>query len=817
MLVVWRGLRQVPVSLTGEKSPPPAVAPLPFPLLLGLFAASGATGLVDQLCFSKYLATVVGATAHAVSAVLAAFMAGLAIGAFLGGRISGRVQRPLIAYGVLELVVSAAVVGTPLGFALLTPAYAALARVLQDSLAWLSAIRWLTAFVLVAIPTAAMGATLPLLSRRVEQDSLEQGRKGRRLTALYAANTLGGAGGALLAAYVALPLWGLKGTLWTSAGLSALVGVASLIAGRKETRHAETTPTVTGLPPPPISHFAPSGQERGLLLGFAFLSGALVFASEVLFTHLLALIIGNSAYAFGLILAAFLVSLFTGATLASRVRSWLSDGALPLSLAATGLSLALTLPVWDELPRLFALTGRVTTSFEGREAVRGLVALSILFVPASLMGLTFPLLLERAARATPIGLWVGRLTATNTIGAVSGSLGTGYAVLPALGSERTLIAISACFAGSALLAAQWATRPKRRASWVVVLACAVVALCTPRWNLATLTSGANVYFESPDASARLVSIREDVHGGVTTVTEANGVYTLYTNGKFQGNTGWEMHAQRLFAHYPSIFVEHFGQALVIGLGTGTTLGTLLAYPWKRIDVAEISPSIVDAASRYFRVPNRDAMADPRVRLSVADGRNTLLVRAERYDLISMELSSIWFAGAASLYSDEFYQLLRARLSPRGVLQQWVQLHHIRRRDFATVIYTLRKNFRDVALFYGGGQGILVASPDRLQIADHRLEFLEKIPEVRETEPFHRSLRTLTDDILVLGDGLDEFLQSIASELGEPVSSLVSTDDNLYLEYATPHGNVLPWSARDQLVQELSQFRDPRAIEALHGP
>ena len=59
---------------------------MPFALTVGLFVFSGATGLIDQLCFSKYLGYVVGATAHAVSAVLAAFMTGLALGAFLGGR-----------------------------------------------------------------------------------------------------------------------------------------------------------------------------------------------------------------------------------------------------------------------------------------------------------------------------------------------------------------------------------------------------------------------------------------------------------------------------------------------------------------------------------------------------------------------------------------------------------------------------------------------------------------------------------------------------------------------------------------------------------
>src|SRR3954467_512074 len=93
----------------------------PFALILALFVLSGATGLVDQLCFSKYLSYVVGSTAHAGSAVLSAFMTGLALGAFLGGRYSLKVKRPLVAYGVLELVVALTVALSPAAFQALAP------------------------------------------------------------------------------------------------------------------------------------------------------------------------------------------------------------------------------------------------------------------------------------------------------------------------------------------------------------------------------------------------------------------------------------------------------------------------------------------------------------------------------------------------------------------------------------------------------------------------------------------------------------------------------------------------------------------------
>jgi spermidine synthase len=803
-----------PTAEDSRSSEPSGSAAPPISLTLALFVISGATGLIDQLCFSKYLSYIVGSTAYAVSAVLAAFMTGLAVGAHFGGKASPRVTRPLRAYGVLELIVAVAVAATPLCFHLLTPLYTSLARSMPNSLVALSVVRWLTALGLVVVPTMAMGATLPLLSRIFDTgdaSAAASALRERRLGALYAINTLGGAFGALLAAYLILPALGVDGTVFASACGSALIGVLALGFG------ARLPPTAPAELSAESGASEPAASEAQPLFLLAFLSGCLVFAAEVVFTHLLALIIGNSAYAFGLILAAFLSCLFLGASRASWAQRRFGEAALPLGLALSGLGLALSLPLWDKLPYFFDNTGEVLTSFTAREATRGVAAFLMLLVPTTLMGLTFPLLLQRAARYTHVGHWVGRLTAVNTLGAVLGSLLTGYVFLPWLGSQRTLLAIALCFALAGVLVVSWVGGRARTLLLAAGGATLLLALLTPRWDLAMLTSGTNVYFDGYHAPEKILMMREDVHGGVTSVTETDGVRTLYTNGKFQGNTGWEMHAQRFFAHYPSLFVKDYRDLLVIGLGTGTTLGTLAGYPWQKIDVAEISPSILLAAHSYFGDANLGAIDDPRVTIHHADGRNFVLVQEQKYDLISMELSSIWFAGAASLYSREFYALIHERLKPGAVFQQWVQLHHVRTRDFATILNTLRHEFAHVTLFYGGGQGILVASDAPLVTSKARIEALEQTPLVAATIPLQRPLLSLLNDVLVSDEGLDRFLADTAAEAGEPVERLLSTDGNLYLEYATPRGNILPWSAREDLVKDLRRYHDPKAVAAMLGP
>ncbi|WP_437574372.1 fused MFS/spermidine synthase [Sorangium sp. So ce887] len=807
-----------------------------FPLVVALFFVSGATGLLYEVAFSKLLAYVFGATAYAVSTVLAAFMGGLALGAHLGGRHAAAARRPLVVYGVLEAIVGVICAVSPFVFEALTSAYVAVARAAPDSLALLTAARAALTALVVVVPTVAMGATLPVLSRILRAGAAPDGgalpaehEAARRLASLYAINTAGGAAGALAGAYVVLPHLGIRGALWSAAIANLVLGAVAIVAGLRGPAPVPSTAVATDAPearssearspearsPEARSASAPlppavGRAEPPFLLPLAFASGFLVFAAEVVQTHLLALLIGNSAYAFGLMLAVFLVCLAAGAARSPALARRHGEGALWRGLVAAALALAATIPLWDQLPRLFAFAGKHVDGWAGREACRALAALAILALPTLCMGITFPLLLARAAAHADVAARVGKLTSANTLGTIAGSIITGYLILPALGSERALLAIALAFALTAVLAAARARAELPRALAVAAAAVALVAL-SPRWDMARLTSGANVYFAMGPRPERIDFVREDVHGGVTTVARRAGVTTMFTNGKFQGDDGPEMTAQRRFAHFPSLFVRDTRAALVIGLGTGTTTGTIAAYPFERIDVAEISPAIVEASRRFFAGPSLHALDDPRVHLSLNDGRNELLVAPEgRYDLIAIELTSVWFAGAASLYSREFYELARSRLTEGGVLQQWVQLHHIRRRELAVVIRTMRSAFPHVALFVGGAQGILVASAAPLSASEARLAALDARPALRATLAGAR-LADLLDDLVTSGDDLDRLITD-AAEDGGPI---LSTDDNLYLEYATPKGNVLPYGASLEAALALLERYRTRSPRARH--
>ncbi|WP_338046549.1 fused MFS/spermidine synthase [Polyangium spumosum] len=783
-----------------------------FSLVVTLFLVSGSTGLLYEVAFGKLLGYVFGATAYAVSTVLAAFMAGLALGAHLGGKRASRIERPLVAYGVLEIVVGLVVAASPAALEALTAAYVHVAQRAPGSLAILTAARGALTALVVIVPTVAMGATLPILSRVVAGEVGAESR--RRLSFLYAINTAGGAMGALTSAYLVLPALGVRGTIWAAALANVTIGVTAIVVGRRgpaaaqsetnETNEAKAERTKE--PAPAAEHGA---YREGTALVFAFASGFIVFAAEVVETHLLALLIGNSAYAFGLMLAVFLVCLAIGAARSPALAEKRGDRALALGLGAAAISLAVTMPLWAELPRLFLFAGKHVHSWAGREIVRALAALLILVVPTVFLGTTFPLLLHRVASMRDVGARVGRLTVVNTVGTIFGSIVTGYFILPALGSQGTLIGVVVALAMASVLASRVAGGEKGSPAsrFALPAAAIVVVVVLPRWDMARMTNGANVYFSAGPPPDRIEMVREDVHGGVTTVARRGEVLTLYTNGKFQGDDGPEMAAQRRFAHFPSMFLRGTEKrVLVIGLGTGTTLGTIAGYPWERIEVAEISPAIVDASRKYFSGPARGALDDPRTVLALEDGRNHLLVSPGGYDLVTMELTSVWFAGAASLYSREFYELVRSRLAEGGILQQWVQLHHIRRRELAAIVRTLREVFPHVALFVGGSQGILVASERPLVASRAELDRLAKLPAIQETLG-GATLPGLLDELVASGEDLDRF---VAETEGEPI---VSTDDNLFLEYATPKGNVLDyWQSLRETQALLDRYRtkDPAA-------
>jgi len=849
-----------------------------FRVLPILFFCSGVSSLVFETVFTRLLTYIFGNTAYAASTVLACFLGGLALGAVVIGRWIDRRPPSLRTYGRLELLVGAFCLLVPSLFGSLTQFYVALNQRLHLGPVGLTAMRMAFAAVLVLFPAFLMGGTLPVIARCL---AARKSDFQSDLDGFYASNTLGGASGVLVSTYFLMPWFGINGTVVLACAINIMIFlVVMLLPSGDPTNERHRASSFTADAAPNAETIPPS-DRCGLLLAGSFLTGAVALAYEVTWTHALSFLIGNTVYAFGLMLFTFLSGLGLGARLVARHlrRESLWPHGLALSQVLLGLTVFVTLPLWIRVPVVFELGvrgaydydlgaiaillmlriiylfwknrrrtnrralpwfreyeahiaglvffvlvvvilpffGRYdTTYFVAAELLRFLCVFGLLIAPALLLGLSFPLLLNLYTRdAKPPGRRVGGIYAANTLGTVLGSLVTGFVLLPHFGSFATL---RGCAAANILLGLGFALwflpmSPARRLAFSIAGALtATLFLTAPgRWDMSRVT-GTYAYLGIGWSGQRILFLKEDVQGGLTSVVQSGALRTLLSNGKFQGDNASEVGPQTRFGIIPALFVQKFERALVIGLGTGNTLRTVAKFPFRQIDVAELSPKLVEAAREWFGdVNGRVLDRDPRVALSIADGRNFLLLSRQRYDMITIEVTSLWISGEADLYNKEFYELCRYHLAEHGVLQQWVALHHLRDKDLLVVLNTAAQVFPHVAFFQSPdeGHGLLIASSSPLGL-DYRLiaGFDEDPGEQQELKELGLPSSWSLLGELVLYDSSFRRATALLPRVAGLRPDFVSTDLRPYLEYQVPKGIALPHDTTVPNTILLQDFRDP---------
>jgi spermidine synthase len=247
-------------------------------------------------------------------------------------------------------------------------------------------------------------------------------------------------------------------------------------------------------------------------------------------------------------------------------------------------------------------------------------------------------------------------------------------------------------------------------------------------------------------------------------------------------------------------VKNHERAAVIGLGTGHSASVLLRAGFARVDVIELAPGMIAAASAHFADINQGALSAPAINVYVEDGRNRLLRDVQaRYDIISIEISSIWFVGATNLYSREFYELAKNRLAPEGVLQQWVQLHHSSPTDFFSVVRSVKSVFAYVGVWYVGGQGIILASDSPIVFRPEAEARLRATPALRTelTTLGAIDIRALAQrPFLPIERGAD--IERAADAAHAPIN----TDANRFLEYSSPRYNIGPGYSPEAIIAEV---------------
>lgn len=757
-----------------------------------LFFFSGACGLVYEVVWARMLTVLFGTTLFAVSTVLSAFMAGLALGSFLFGRWLDRLDRPLRVFALLEFGIGL--------FALLFPwIVSGLGRIYgglhlyQDSFYVFSFIRFLLCFAVLLVPTALMGATLPVV---VKFAVPRLSRLGKGVGGLYAINTLGAVAGILLVTFLLMEWLGLKGSTYIAAAVNFLIAGGAWMAGRDWVVHRERAAEEWDARPNPRP--IPTVALAAVLGGFA-LSGFAALGYEVAWMRLLTVgFSANSHYEFSIILTAFLLGLALGSFICSRFLDGRQDllslfGGIQLLIGLLGV---ISIPVFATLPWLIetAKGARTWLEFEGGVFI---VSTALMLVPTLLMGATFPLVSRiYTRRLESIGRGVGDVNAINSLGAIGGAFATGFILIPLLGTEWSIKVLAGLnlLAGLAVIGLHPSLSMRRKA--VVGAAASTVLAALLAFGPADVLKQVS---QPASPSSRLVYYEEGAAGVVTVTRAADGFRKLRVNGGGQVPSDYaSLQLFRLLGHLPLLLHPNPQNVLVVSFGGGIALGSVAQHDLRHIDCVEIVPEVMNAARQHFGEFNHhilDHLETSPVRIAIDDGRNFLFASQNPYHVITGDATHPTSADSWVLYTRDFYQLCKDRLTPDGIMAQWLPLHGLSTENYKTILRTFQSVFPHATLWLTNDYTVVLGTLQEVQLD---LSFLE---QKLRSEKVRQSLEevNLGDPFALLSCFLmDE--ESLRAYVGE---GPLNTDNHPHVSFLRSHSfKHTGW----QVLQDVGRHR-----------
>ena len=646
-------------------------------LVLVLFAASGCAALIYEITWYQLLQLALGSTAISLGVLLASFMGGLCLGSYFLPRYADKRTHPLRVYAAIELGIGACGLLVLWLLPLMARIYFASEAAGLPSML----LRGLLAALCLLPPTILMGASLPAISRFVKASPRAASLWGW----LYAGNTLGAVVGALTAAFVLLRLFDVGVASYAAVAINVIVALASW-------KLAQRAPMAESAPAAP----APANDTGEALWPVTLtiaLSGMTALGAEVVWTRLLGMMFAGTVYAFAIILAVFLIGMAAGSFLVAfvlrivrpRLALAVSQLLLAGAIAWAAYMISVVLPI---LPAIESLNG---WKVAGGDLFRAGMAL----LPAALLwGASFPLAMAAAAGASsdparPVGL----IYAANTLGGIVGALLVSLVLIVSIGTrdtERALLVLAA-LSGVVLLLPEIRRMPVLAAGTAAALAGALVlAFLVPPQSAAVVAYG-------PDATdfAKDMTTLEVVEGMNSTVaiTHRNdGITEISVAGHVEASDQIaDMRLQRMVGHLPALLHPHPEKILGIGFGAGVSAGSFTRYPSvKSITVCEIEPVIPPTSAKHFATADNNIYHDPRFHVVYDDARHYIMTTKETYDIIASDPLDVWVKGTASIYTEDYFRAVKARLNPGGFFTLYVPLYQT---DQTTIKSELATFFR----------------------------------------------------------------------------------------------------------------------------
>ncbi len=627
-----------------------------------IFTLSGVAALIYQIIWARWLGLVFGNTATSISIVLASFMLGLALGSYIVGKRLHKIDNPMLMYAYLELGIGIFALCFP-WFAMLTDwIFSAIVNT-ETPLAWSLTVRAILSFILLAIPTTLMGATLPLLTDFFRRDPRHT--NSWKVGVLYAANTFGAALGIMMASFILIELIGVRSTTLFAAALNFLVAYIGLkYAHSTVLQPVDSISTTQNL----------SLDKMGKLALFVLAaSGAIALASEVLWTRALEILIGNSTYAFAMIVVVYLLGIAAGSWAMSLIVNRLKS----LSLWLAGLQLGMG--IWTIIAIiLFSMVGKTlaqdanTPRFIGEIFWYQLQAVFLLFPIAFLSGANFPLATRMIAPRSEDanGVLIARAYAWNTIGAVFGSLIAGFGIAAFLDYFQAIYLLGVFYGLTALIVVFVSIGKNFQKQYAMVvmgiMSCAVIGFTVIQ---TTEKNRFTEHLKPYHGGFEVVYHKPGLQGVTTVLQHPDNPYHARLLVNAAGMT-IKVTDTKMMAHLPMLLHPNPENTLVICFGMGTTYRSAVSHG-NRVTVVELVKEVFDTFD-YFYTDAQYVRNYPKGQMINNDGRNFLKLTNERFDVITIDPPPpIDAAGVNHLYSKDFIELARSRLKKGGIMAHWI--------------------------------------------------------------------------------------------------------------------------------------------------
>jgi predicted membrane-bound spermidine synthase len=608
-------------------------------------------------------------------------------------------------------------------------------------------LKLLTSICSLLIPTILMGGTLPILvrfiSRRLEES-------GRNIAVLYFLNSFGAIIGSLLAGFFFIRILGLSITVYSAGVGSLLIGGSALLLS--VWRISSKRMKVEGIKELEMSF---SRREIIIAISTAGISGLAAMIYEVTWVRLLIPVLGSSTYSFSLMLVAFISGITLGSYRVSRLiqRTKNLSSLLGRCQRRLVISMLVTLPFYALIPYEFwkvaSYLSRSDATYPIYLAIQFLFCFILMIIPTIFLGMSLPIATRIASRGINVlGKSVGNVFAVNTLGTVIGSLLAGLILIPLIGVKHTIEVGIGCNLFNVILILFFTNAVPRRKAFavlsVLVVAVTMYLVLVPNWNRGAMLFGvfrrihsnlqlpANYSeFERIIRNANEILYYKEGTSATVGVTESGGQRVLVVNGKPDASSKGDLPTQLLCGQLPCLLHKNPQNVLVVGLGSGVTVGSVLTHPIKRVDCVEIAPEIVEASSLFNEV-NRRPFDDPRTNLFIEDALAYLKLTPRMYDVIINEPTNPWIAGVGNLFTTEFFVACKRRMNPGGCMVQWFHLYEMNDELFKMIVRTFQSSFKYVSIWQPlTADVIMIGSEQPITIDYDKINAAMNVKEIQD--------------------------------------------------------------------------------------